>query len=97
MRTPKEQFLAHPDEVRKHNDQVDSPEWHQLITLAQMQYMSLLEASVNPQLMIVNEAKRQGVVEFVRLLAKFGKPDIKPVRKIEGILGDPDRPAFKEY
>lgn len=90
MRTPKEQFLANTARAKQHQELTASPEYEQLINLALLHYTGTLEYHNNPQLMIVNEAKRQGSLEFVKVLSRFGSQDLKPIRKTEGQLLDPD-------
>ena len=90
MRTPKEMFLSDSERAKRHRDLSESVEFETLISMATLHYLSGLGVGNHPQEMIVNDAKRQGVQEFVKLLSNFGRADLKPVRKVDGILNDPD-------
>ena len=92
MKTPKQLFLEDKDAVHWWQSVVDDHRFKHIAFLCELQVMRGLQDTVNPNVMMANDAVRVGSKRALITLATFADASGKSVDfEIPAVLHDPDR------
>jgi hypothetical protein len=93
MKSPKSLLLTNADVVRWWQGVVDDPRFQFVSSIAELQVIRHLPDSVNPNVMMANDAARVGVKRALTTLAEIANANAKPNEwELPAVLHNPDKP-----
>ena len=93
---PKELFHANVEAVQWWQRVVDDPRFHQIRLLAELHAVRSLPNGYNTNVMLANDAVRQGILIGLNAITKFAdRSAVEKPLELPPVLHSPDRPVTK--